>query len=138
MALSLIFFSSIVDFSIGYLLGKEEIKRNRKLLLTTSIIVNIGLLAFFKYFNFFIDSFESLLGISSDPGQWSTLNIILPVGISFYTFQTLSYTIDVYRKKLEPTKDFIAFSAFVSFYFGVFWAILIVLGLSPIVWKKGF
>ncbi|WP_317129159.1 MBOAT family O-acyltransferase [Maribacter aurantiacus] len=78
---------------------------------------NIGLLAFFKYFNFFVDSWIQLLNSVGYQTQntWS-LNIILPVGISFYTFQTMSYTIDVYRNKLVPTKDFISFAAFVSFF----------------------
>lgn len=78
---------------------------------------NIGLLAFFKYFNFFVDSWIHLLNNVGYQTQntWS-LNIILPVGISFYTFQTMSYTIDVYRNKLKPTKDFISFAAFVSFF----------------------
>lgn len=78
--------------------------------------MNLGFLGFFKYFNFFIDNFTSafsLLGIELNP---RTLNIILPVGISFYTFQTLSYTIDVFRRKLEPTTDFLAFAAFVGFF----------------------
>lgn len=80
------------------------------------MVINLGFLGFFKYYNFFIEQFVnafSFFGYSFHP---KTLNIILPVGISFYTFQTMSYTIDVYKRKLEPTKDFIAFSAFVSFF----------------------
>jgi D-alanyl-lipoteichoic acid acyltransferase DltB (MBOAT superfamily) len=114
--LSLIIFSTIVDYSIGVLLSKEERVVKRKILLWTSIAVNLGFLGFFKYYNFFLDNFItafSFFGFSINP---QGLNIILPVGISFYTFQTLSYTIDVYKRKLEPTKDFIAFSAFVSFF----------------------
>jgi D-alanyl-lipoteichoic acid acyltransferase DltB (MBOAT superfamily) len=114
--LSLIFISSITDYTIGLSLNKSKFKNRRKLLLYISLIVNIGLLGFFKYFNFFIDSFidfSTTFGFSINS---SSLNIILPVGISFYTFQTLSYTIDIYRNKLEPTKDIIAFFAFVSFF----------------------
>lgn len=88
----------------------------RKYLLWTSLALNLGLLGFFKYFNFFSESFAqafTLFGRQADP---FTLNIILPVGISFYTFQTLSYTIDVYRKRLEPTDDLLKFMAFVSFF----------------------
>ena len=88
----------------------------RKLLLFVSLLVNLGLLGFFKYYNFFIEGFTdsfTMLGFSIQP---NTLNIILPVGISFYTFQTLSYTIDIYRRKLEPTSDFVAFGSFVSFF----------------------
>lgn len=114
--LSLIIFSTIVDYLIGQRLRTEDKLSKRKILLWTSIIVNLGFLGFFKYYNFFLENFVdafSLFGMQINP---NSLNIILPVGISFYSFQTLSYTIDVYRKKLEPTKDFVAFSAFVCFF----------------------
>jgi D-alanyl-lipoteichoic acid acyltransferase DltB (MBOAT superfamily) len=114
--LSLILFSTIVDYSIGISLLKQEKNSKRKFLLWTSIIVNLGLLGFFKYYNFFIDNFISAFTFFGVNLNVSSLNIILPVGISFYTFQTLSYSIDIYRKKLKPTKDFIAFAAFVSFF----------------------
>ena len=114
--LSLILFSSLVDYFVSLRLINEENITRRKLLLFTSLFINLGLLGFFKYFNFFIDNFStafSLMGYKLSP---SRLNIILPVGISFYTFQTLSYTIDVYRKKMNATKDIISFLAFVSFF----------------------
>ena len=114
--LSLIIFSTIIDYTIGILLKKEENKLKRKLLLWTSIIVNLGFLGVFKYYNFFLDSLYEVVPDLQVVMGFNTLDIILPVGISFYTFQTLSYTIDVYKRKLEPTKDFIAFSAFVSFF----------------------
>lgn len=114
--LSLILFSTIVDYSVGRALFKEEGIKKRKLLLWTSILVNLGFLGFFKYYNFFLDNFVEAFSFFGMEIQGSSLNIILPVGISFYTFQTLSYTIDVYRKKLEPTKDLVAFTAFVSFF----------------------
>ena len=114
--LSLIIFSTLVDYSIGRRLKNEEKPSTRKILLWTSIIVNLGFLGFFKYYNFFLDNFIAAFSFFGQEIQPNTLNIILPVGISFYTFQTLSYTIDVYKKKLEPTKDFIAFSAFVCFF----------------------
>ena len=114
--LSLILFSTIVDFLVGLMLSKEENETKRKALLWTSIFVNLGFLGFFKYYNFFIENFTTAFSFFGNEIQPNSLNIILPVGISFYTFQTLSYSIDVYRKKLEPTKDFIAFSAFVSFF----------------------
>jgi len=114
--LSLILFSTIVDYLIGFILTKEENQTKRKLLLWVSILVNLGFLGFFKYYNFFLDNFISAFSFFGKEINANSLHIILPVGISFYTFQTLSYTIDVYRKKLEPTKDFIAFSAFVSFF----------------------
>jgi D-alanyl-lipoteichoic acid acyltransferase DltB (MBOAT superfamily) len=114
--LSLILFSTIVDYSIGLGLSKEENIYKRKILLWTSIIVNLGFLGFFKYYNFFLDNFITAFSFFGTEIKANSLNIILPVGISFYTFQTMSYSIDVYKRKLEPTKDFIAFSAFVSFF----------------------
>ena len=114
--LSLIAFSSLVDFLVGIGLSKTENIKKRKLYLWISILVNLGLLGFFKYYNFFIENFAqafTLLGKHIEPHR---LNIILPVGISFYTFQTLSYSIDIYKRKLQPTRDFIAFAAFVSFF----------------------
>ena len=114
--LFLILLSTIVDFGVGLLLKEENNQVRRKVLLWTSIIVNIGILGFFKYYNFFLENFISVFSIFGMPIKANTLNIILPVGISFYTFQTLSYSIDVYKRKLEPTKDFVAFAAFVSFF----------------------
>jgi D-alanyl-lipoteichoic acid acyltransferase DltB (MBOAT superfamily) len=114
--LSLILFSTIVDYLIGISLSKQENQTKRKMLLWTSILVNLGFLGFFKYYNFFLDNFINAFSFFGTEINANSLNIILPVGISFYTFQTLSYTIDVYKRKLEPTKDFIAFSAFVSFF----------------------
>jgi alginate O-acetyltransferase complex protein AlgI len=114
--LSLIVFSTLVDYTIGRRLKNEEKQSARKVLLWTSIIVNLGFLGFFKYYNFFLDNFVAAFSFFGQEIQPNTLNIILPVGISFYTFQTLSYTIDVYNKKLDPKEDFIAFSAFVCFF----------------------
>jgi alginate O-acetyltransferase complex protein AlgI len=114
--LSLILFSTIVDYSVCRILQNEENQIKRKTLLWTSILINLGFLGFFKYYNFFLDNFISAFSFFGTEIKANSLNIILPVGISFYTFQTLSYTIDVYKRKLEPTKDFIAFSAFVSFF----------------------
>jgi alginate O-acetyltransferase complex protein AlgI len=114
--LSLILFSTVVDYTIGQRLRNEEQQTIRKVLLWSSIIVNLGFLGFFKYSNFFLENFVDAFSLFGMQINANSLNIILPVGISFYTFQTLSYTIDVYRKKIEPTKDFIAFSAFVCFF----------------------
>ncbi|MFD1316108.1 MBOAT family O-acyltransferase [Namhaeicola litoreus] len=114
--LSLILFSTIVDYSIGRLLSNQENEKKRKALLWISISVNLGFLGFFKYYNFFLENFITAFTFFGSEFNASSLNIVLPVGISFYTFQTLSYTIDVYKRKLEPTKDFIAFTAFVSFF----------------------
>jgi len=114
--LSLIILSTLIDYSIGLLLKKTTILRKRRLLLYASLLFNLGMLGFFKYCNFFIDSWIEVWASLGVTMHGSSLNIILPVGISFYTFQTLSYTIDVYKEKLEPTKNFIAFASFVSFF----------------------
>lgn len=114
--LSLIAFSTLVDYCIGRLLKNEDNINKRKIYLWTSIIINLGFLGFFKYYNFFIENFTEAFSFFGGKIQANTLNIILPVGISFYTFQTMSYIIDVYKRKLEPTKDIIAFFAFVSFF----------------------
>jgi len=114
--LSLIAFSSLTDYFVGLALANAKTDMKRKILLSLSILVNIGFLGFFKYFNFFAESFAQAFTLLGDPLEISSLKIILPVGISFYTFQTLSYSIDIYRKKLTPTKDFVAFFAFVSFF----------------------
>ncbi|HKI87784.1 MAG TPA: hypothetical protein VKA38_02070, partial [Draconibacterium sp.] len=113
--LILIVISSTTDFVIGKYLFRTTKHRNRKLLLLLSIFINIGILFFFKYFHFFIESFQAFTGIDVNK-SWSTLNVILPVGISFYTFQTLSYTIDIYRNKIEPTKSALTFFTFVAFF----------------------
>tara|TARA_B100001063_G_scaffold246732_3_gene287256 strand:+ start:2620 stop:4071 length:1452 start_codon:yes stop_codon:yes gene_type:complete len=114
--LSLIIFSTLVDYWVGKQLGKTDVARKRKTLLWMSILVNLGFLGFFKYYNFFAENFVAAFTFFGADIQPNTLDIILPVGISFYTFQTMSYTIDVYRKNLKPTNDFVAFSAFVSFF----------------------
>jgi D-alanyl-lipoteichoic acid acyltransferase DltB (MBOAT superfamily) len=117
--LVLIFLSTLLDFMVGLGLAKtkqNKTKQNKTILLLFSIFVNLTILGFFKYFNFFVDNFAEafrLLGFKLNPVH---LKIILPVGISFYTFQTMSYSIDVYRGELKPTKNFIAFAAFVSFF----------------------
>ena len=114
--LFLIIISSIVDFYVGKKLGQIENIKKRKFLLYISLLVNISFLVYFKYTNFFIETFVESFKLFGKTLEISTLNIILPVGISFYTFQTLSYTIDIYRKQLEPTKDPVAFFAFVAFF----------------------
>ncbi|WP_034890197.1 MBOAT family O-acyltransferase [Gillisia sp. Hel_I_29] len=108
--------STLVDYSIAIAIYKNEIKKWRKVLLFCSIACNLLLLGYFKYLNFFIESFIELgnsIGLSSD---YNSLQIILPVGISFYTFQTLSYTIDVYRREIQPTSNFVVFATYVSFF----------------------
>ncbi len=115
--LSLIFLSTVVDYFVGLKIHDSNDKKIKKSYLWISILFNLGLLGFFKYFNFFIDSWIDLLGaIGYEQKSTWTLNVILPVGISFYTFQTISYSLDIYHGKLKPTKDFISFASFVSFF----------------------
>lgn len=114
--LSLILFSTLIDYMVGLQLKKVEDPKKRQAWLWLSIVVNLGFLGFFKYYNFFLDNFVAAFSFFGQTINPQGLNIVLPVGISFYTFQTLSYSIDVFKKKLEPTKDFIAFAAFVSFF----------------------
>ncbi|MBP93490.1 MAG: membrane-bound O-acyltransferase family protein, partial [Flavobacteriaceae bacterium] len=114
--LFLIIISSFVDYFVGRQLFKTENNRKRKHLLLVSLFVNLGFLVYFKYTNFFIDTFVDSFKLFGKDLEMSTLNIILPVGISFYTFQTLSYTIDIYRKQLEPSKGWLSFFAFVAFF----------------------
>ncbi len=114
--LSLIAFSTLVDYTVGIYIEKSSSSSRRKALLMVSLIVNLGLLGFFKYCNFFIDSWVSFSANFGIEAHRSSLDIILPVGISFYTFQTLSYTIDVYRGRLKPSKSLVNFAAYVAFF----------------------
>lgn len=114
--LSLIFLSTCVDYCIAIALTQSSNPRTRKLLLTLSIATNLCILGFFKYFNFFTENLYALsqsigLGVSQP-----LLNVVLPVGISFYTFQTISYSVDVYNKKIEPLRNFFDFALYVSFF----------------------
>lgn len=114
--LSLLFISTVVDYLVGIGLGKTDNQGKRKLLLAISVVCNLGLLGFFKYYNFFVDNIEAVFTVFGKPIDLGTLRIILPVGISFYTFQTMSYSIDVYRRDMKPTRDFIAFASYVTFF----------------------
>ena len=115
--LSLIALSTIVDFVCGIYLQTSSKASTRKIFLSISVVTNIGILIFFKYFNFFVDSayrLIELLGVSNVSAF--RLDLILPVGISFYTFQTLSYTIDVYRRRIPGEKNLLNFAVFVAFF----------------------
>lgn len=114
--LSLIFISSLSDFIIGIKLDNTANQKPRKFWVTLSMVINLSILGFFKYYNFFVDSFVELFSLFGWHLNSRTLNIVLPVGISFYTFQTMSYTLDIYRKQLKATHDFVGFFAFVSFF----------------------
>ncbi|MEP1488264.1 MAG: MBOAT family O-acyltransferase [Algibacter sp.] len=115
--LSLILLSTIVDYSVGIMIDSNDKHSKRKRWLWVSVLFNVGLLGFFKYFGFFIDSWVDMFSVFGyDMRSTWTLKIILPVGISFYTFQTMSYSFDIYYKKLKPTTDFLSFATFVSFF----------------------
>lgn len=114
--LILIFISTVIDYSTGFMIYRNKEQARRKFLLCFSIFANIGFLLYFKYCNFFIDSFVDVFSFFGNDISAASLNVVLPVGISFYTFQTLSYSIDIYRKKIKPETNFIAFASFVSFF----------------------
>ena len=115
--LSLILLSTLVDYWVGNKIANVETKKEKKFFLLTSLAVNLGILMTFKYFDFFMESFYfsiEQLGFTITNSLF--LNVILPVGISFYTFQTLSYSIDIYRGKIKPSNNFISFATFVAYF----------------------
>lgn len=114
--LLLIIGSTLLDFYVGRALARHENPAVRRLLITASIVGNLGVLAVFKYFNFFIDEMQTMLALWGVDWVGPQLRLLLPVGISFYTFQTLSYSLDVYRRKLEPTNSLLGFATFVAFF----------------------
>lgn len=116
--LFLLVLTSFSSFYSGILMDRFEAKRrNRQLICASNVVLNLSILCIFKYYNFFVDSLETLLSdLFHYQLDWITLNIVLPVGISFYTFQALSYTIDVYRKDAPATNDIVEFFAFISFF----------------------
>ncbi len=114
--LSLILVSTLVDFYVGQALADSEDPRRRKRLVTASVVFNLGLLCFFRYMSFFAEPLGDLLGSVGVNMPRMFYEIVLPAGISFYTFQTMSYSLDVYRRQLEPTRKFFDFALFVSFF----------------------
>ena len=113
---SLLMISTIFDFHISIAIENATEQHRRKLLLLVSILVNFGMLGFFKYFNFFIDSAAHVIQWFGLQPHLPVLRIILPAGISFYTFQTMNYVIDVYKRKMKPTNDFLTYALFVSYF----------------------
>lgn len=114
--LILLAFTSLVDFRVGYALNRSENPIHRRLLLGVTLVSNLSVLFFFKYFNFFADSARELMAACGWRADFVTIKVLLPVGISFYTFQSLSYTIDVYQRKMKGSENLIDFLAFVSFF----------------------
>jgi len=112
----LLWISTMIDWTAGNMLAKTEDQKRRKLWLLLSVVANLGFLGFFKYGNFFLENFQAvvgLFGVDYQPPKW---DIILPMGISFYTFQTMSYTIDLYYKRMQPAKTFLDFALYVTFF----------------------
>ena len=107
----------VLDYSLGILIenAENDMPKKRQLVFI-SVLANLGFLGFFKYFNFFADSFVKGLAAFGMQPNWHTLHIILPIGISFYTFQSMSYTIDVFRKEIKAERDFFRYATFVSFF----------------------
>ncbi|GGD30376.1 membrane-bound O-acyltransferase family protein [Flavobacterium orientale] len=106
----------MVDWTAGQKLAVEENERKRKGWLVLSMVVNLGFLAFFKYRDFLLDNFTSVVNTYGYGYQAQPMDIILPMGISFYTFQTMSYTIDMYKRKIEPARTFLDFALYVTFF----------------------
>jgi len=112
----LIIASTLIDYGVGLALGRTEEEGSRKALVTLSLVMNLGMLGLFKYLDFGLvatSQAAGLIGVAFDP---ELLNLVLPVGISFYTFQTLSYTIDVYRRRIPPHRDVLEFATYVAFF----------------------
>lgn len=114
--LSLIFISTVIDFFAAKNIVTASKGNKKKHWLLVSVIFNLGMLGFFKYWNFFVGEFSDVLVSLGFSSGASMLDVVLPVGISFYTFQTMSYTIDVYRGKTKPTNNFLDFALYVSFF----------------------
>lgn len=113
---SLLFVSTVIDYVCGMQMQLSVSHARKRVFLWISLVAQLGILGFFKYFNFFSHEAAHLLNLMGFEASWPVLHIILPVGISFYTFQTLSYTIDVYKGKLKPTYNFLDFAVFVAFF----------------------
>ena len=115
----LLLMATIIIFFLGIAVHKAGNSKKASLFTTLGVLTGLGLLVYFKYFNFFIDSFSSLLnaiGLNSNIG---TFNIIMPLGISFFTFKLISYIVEIHRGKIEPAKDLVVFSTYISFFFMV-------------------
>src|SRR4051812_21239781 len=114
--LALLVLSTAMDYACGLAVDRIEHPGRRKLFVALSMALNLGMLGYFKYFNFFAESLQAALARSGVNVTLAHLELVLPIGISFYTFQSMSYVIDVYRKDIKPTRNFIEFAAFVSFF----------------------
>ncbi len=114
--LSLLVLSTVMDYGCGLAVDRIDEPRKRKLFVALSMALNLGMLGYFKYYNFFAESLQVALARAGLSVPLSQLNVVLPIGISFYTFQSMSYVIDVYRRDIKPTRNLVQFAAFVSFF----------------------
>ena len=114
--LFLLMFSTLLDYFTGLKMQEAPNQNRKKFWFWLSIIVNVGFLAIFKYYNFFAESFVELLSHTGLKVNVWTIKVILPVGISFYTFHGLSYVIDIYKNRIKPEKNFVNYAVFVSFF----------------------
>jgi D-alanyl-lipoteichoic acid acyltransferase DltB (MBOAT superfamily) len=114
--LSLLIISTVMDYACGLAVDRIDDVRKRRAFVALSMVLNLGMLGYFKYFNFFAESLHSLFSRMGLSVPLAHLNVVLPIGISFYTFQSMSYVIDVYRREIKPTRNFIEFATFVSFF----------------------
>src|SRR3954447_14783227 len=114
--LSLLLLSTAMDYACGLAVDRIETPRKRKLFVAISMALNLGMLGYFKYYNFFAESLQVALARMGLEVPLAQLNVVLPIGISFYTFQSMSYVIDVYRRDIKPTRNIVEFAAFVSFF----------------------
>jgi alginate O-acetyltransferase complex protein AlgI len=114
--LALLILSTVMDYACGLAVDRIEAPRQRKLFVGLSMALNLGMLGYFKYYNFFAESLQATLGRAGLSVSLAHLNVVLPIGISFYTFQSMSYVIDVYRKDIKPTRNLLEFATFVSFF----------------------
>ena len=112
----LLFANTAIDYYLARAIDASDAPKRRKALLATSMVVNLGTLAVFKYCGFFADSLKLALNSIGIHPDWPSLHLVLPVGISFYTFLSMSYTLDVYRKELPASRNFIDFALFVSYF----------------------
>ncbi|HEX4567272.1 MAG TPA: hypothetical protein VH138_11610, partial [Vicinamibacterales bacterium] len=108
--------STIVDYSCGLAMDRLTRERQRRSVMALSLTFNLSLLGFFKYFNFFSDNLAALAAVLGWHLDFVTLRVLLPIGISFYTFVTMSYVIDVYRREIQPTRNFVDFAVFVAYF----------------------
>lgn len=117
--LGLLLLTAFSTYIAGRWMGRTDDENKRQWINVGAIVINIGILFFFKYFNFFVQSFADAFSLFGAEVNVHTLQILLPVGISFYTFTALSYCIDVYQRKVEPTRDLLAYLAYVTFFPGI-------------------